>query len=209
LTNKHYPIHTCPTSSSCGITVATLTASSTGDLAPFMPPVPASFSVTSAATQAIYISTSGGNGYEILYPTQIAGYAPNAGCAPADIISFGENAGCMGMNVASSLYIAGGGGPSVTLSIAPLGNFGPAQNGINVTLTWSSSSALSCSLTGDSTSIFSGFLGGHLSGTLGFITQQFSYNDDSSGTIIVTCYTNANWTGTSGTGNVTVTVTGS
>ena len=104
LANKHYPIHP-----SGGMIITTITAAG-NDLAPYIAPVPASLNVSGATNQATYVSDSGGSGYEILYPTQIAGNAKNIGCNAGDVSGFGSNTGCMGMNVSSSLWSGGGSG---------------------------------------------------------------------------------------------------
>jgi prepilin-type N-terminal cleavage/methylation domain-containing protein len=206
LANKHYPIHP-----SGGMIITTITAAG-NDLAPYIAPVPASINVSGATTQATYVSDSGGSGYEILYPTQIAGNAKNIGCNAGDVSSFGSNTGCMGMNVSSSLWSGGGSGvPTVTLNLfiggEPIHPFSSMDNEAPVTLIFSSSGALSCAFSesGEGTGMFMGYMG-NLGETLGTMSSQFSYGDDEGGTLTVTCYTNSDLTGPSGSASVNITI---
>src|ERR1700722_9110161 len=79
-TNSHYPIHPCESPSNCGVLVSIMASPPIGELSPFLPPLPSIFSVSGAPNQATYVSTNAnGSGYELLYPTQTYGYAPNVG----------------------------------------------------------------------------------------------------------------------------------
>jgi prepilin-type N-terminal cleavage/methylation domain-containing protein len=208
-TNGHYPISLCSSQSNCGTTISALTAAGSGSLSPYIGPVPASLTVSGATNQATYVSDSVGNGYEILYPTQTGRYSTTAGCNSNDVTNFANAAGCIGVNASNVTWIGNSSVPVVTLIISPTNVFSSMNNGVTAVLTFNSSGASSCAFSevGDGVGMFMGYVGNlyETSGTMSDVFNDIPGNDNS-GTVVVTCYTGPNLTGTSASASVTITV---